>query len=130
MLSLKTLLKSNASDDEALAHAAWFLSIEVNAKAILATTISGKTARMIARFRPEMPIIVVCEDERTQRQLALSWGLVPFVLPKFKLVDKLIEAAVKKAKLTNLVKSGEKMVIVSGQPTGRAGANLVKVQKV
>ena len=124
------LLEQRASDEEALAHAAWSLALEIKARAILATTISGKTARMIARFRPEAPIIVTCQDESIQRQLLLSWGIVPFILPKLKSVDKLISKAVGRAKKSNLIRKGDKIVIISGQPAGQAGTNLVKVHNV
>jgi len=123
-------LEERASDEEALAHAAWSLALEIKARAILATTISGKTARMIARFRPEAPIIVTCQNEPIQRQLLLSWGIVPFILPKLRSVDKLIKAAVGKAKKSRLVHRGDKIVIISGQPAGQTGTNLVKVHTV
>jgi pyruvate kinase len=123
-------LHKGALEEEALAHAAWSLALEVKAKAIVATTISGRTARMIARFRPEVPIVVTCEDQQTQRQLVLSWGIVPFVLPRFKSVDKLIQAAVEQVKKSHLARPGDKIVIISGQPAGQAGANLVKVHTV
>lgn len=123
-------LEERASDEEALAHAAWSLALEIKARAILATTISGKTARMIARFRPEAPIIVTCQNESIQRQLLLSWGIVPFILPKLRSVDKLIKAAVGKAKKSRLIHKGDKVVIISGQPAGQKGTNLVKVHNV
>jgi pyruvate kinase len=123
-------LHKGALEEEALAHAAWSLALEVKAKASGATTISGRTARMIARFRPEVPIVVTCEDQQTQRQLVLSWGIVPFVLPRFKSVDKLIQAAVEQVKKSHLARPGDKIVIISGQPAGQAGANLVKVHTV
>lgn len=123
-------LQKDAGDEEALARAACTLALEVGARMILATTISGKTARMIARFRPEVPIMVTCEQERVQRQLLLSWGVVPFILPAYPTIDALMGAAVGYVKKTEMVVRGDKIVIVSGQPVGKGGTNLVKVHTV
>lgn len=123
-------LHENCSQEEALAHAVWSLSREVKAKVVIVTTMSGHTARMIARFRPQVPIVVTCANETIERQLLLTWGVIPFVLPQFDSIDDLIEAAVEKVKTADLAKNGDSIVLVSGQPTGKGGANLVKVHKI
>lgn len=123
-------LQANQDTDEALAHAAWSLSLEVKAKAIVANSISGNTARMISRFRPEVPIVVTAEDAKIERQLILSWGIVPLIIPECNTVDELINKAVKQVKQEKIVKAGNKIIIVSGQPVGRGGTNLVKVHTV
>ncbi len=119
-----------SDDEEALARAAFTLSMEVSARLILVTTISGHTARSISRFRPPMPIVVTCDSAEVQRQLILSWGVIPFLLPKFRSIDSLITAAVLKAKESGIAKSGDHIVLVSGQPVGRRGANLIKVHRI
>lgn len=119
-----------ADDEEALARAAWTLASEVSARLILVTTISGHTARSISRFRPPMPIVVTCDRAAIQRQLILSWGVIPFLLPKFRSIDSLITAAVLKAKESGLARSGDYIVLVSGQPVGHGGANLIKVHTI
>jgi len=128
--NIEVPLKKGAGEEEALAHAAWSLSIEVGARAIVVTTISGKTARIISRFRPELPIVAVCESERVQRQMAFSWGVFPFVLREFSSVDQLIEESVKQVKRAGLAFKGDKLVLVSGQPVGKGGANLIKIHQV
>lgn len=123
-------LRKGAADEEALARAAWALALEVRASMILATTITGKTARMITRFRPQVPILVTCESAEVERQLVLLWGVVPFILPAYPTIDALIEAAVRYVKKAGLVSQGEKIIVISGQPVGRGGTNLVKVHTV
>ena len=122
---------SEPSDKEdAIARAACALASEVSARLILVTTISGHTARSISRFRPPIPIIVTCDSAEIQRQLVLSWGVIPFLLPKFRSIDSLITAAVLKAKESGIARNGDYIVLVSGQPVGIGGANLIKVHKI
>lgn len=117
--------------DTAISLAGSNLARDVKAKAILVATISGYTARMVSRHRPELPIIVTAEHEKVRRQLALSWGVVPYVLPKCKNVDELIEKAVKLSIDKKIVKKGDKIIIIGGQPVGLKGnANLIKIHQV
>lgn len=117
-------------EEDALARAACTLAGEVSARVILVTTISGHTARSISRFRPPIPIVVTCDSPSVERQLILSWGVIPFLLPKFRSIDSLITAAVLKVKESGLARSGDHVVLVSGQPVGRGGANLIKVHTI
>ena len=123
-------LRVGSSGEEALAHAAWSLGKEINARAILVTTLSGRTSRMLSRFRPSVPILVTCESPKIQRQLLFSWGVIPVILPKYKTVDILITKAVEKIERAEMVKKGDTIVIISGQPVGHPGANLLKVHTI
>jgi pyruvate kinase len=125
-----TSIEKHLLDDEAIGYSARSLVNQVKARLILATTISGRTAKMIARFRPQVPIVVTCEEECVARQLVLVYGLLPFVLPQCTSVDALLEAAVQKVKENNLVKTDDKIIIISGQPVGKGGANLLKVHTI
>ena len=64
---------------EALSHSACTLARDLQAKAIVVCTTTGKTARMVSRFRPQIPIIGLTTDEKAFRQLALSWGVIPLI---------------------------------------------------
>lgn len=123
-------LRVGWSEEEALSHAAWTLGKEVDARAILVTTLSGYTSRVISRFRPSVPILVTCDSSQVQRQLLFSWGLIPLILPRYKTVDILITRAVSKIERAGMVKKGDTIVIVSGQPVGHPGANLLKVHRI
>lgn len=119
------------SIDVAICSAATRLSKSCSASAILVATLSGYTARVVSRYRPELAIVVTAESEKVRRQLCLSWGVVPFVMPKVANVDQLINRGVSKVKRESLLKKGEKMVIIGGQPVGQSGnVNLIKVHVV
>lgn len=123
--------KGNVPIDTAIAFAGSILAKDVSAKAMLVATISGDTARMVSRHRPELPIIVTAEHEKVRRQLALSWGVVPYVLSKCENVDELISEAVKLSLAKKIVKKGDKIIIIGGQPVGAKGnANLIKIHEV
>ncbi len=114
---------------KAISESVFQLVQEIKAKAIVAATDSGYTARMIARFRPETRIIVLVNQAEVLRQLTLSWGIYPSRMPVCKNLDELMKRAVKMVKEQKLVKSKDKIVIVTGQPVGRSkNMNLVKVQ--
>jgi len=103
----------------------------IKAKAIVAATDSGYTARMIARYRPETRIIVLVNQREIWRQLTLSWGIYPEMMPVCKTMDELIARSVSLVKTQKLVKKGDQIVIVTGQPVGRSrNMNLVEVQTI
>jgi pyruvate kinase len=130
-LKIDNLLKKGLSVDEATASSTARLACEVRAKAILVATISGETARIVSRFRPELFIIATAAYEKVRRQLALSWGIIPYVLPKCKSVDELISKAVAKAKNKKIIKPGDKIIILGGHPVGKSGnVNLMKIHQV
>ena len=116
--------------DSAISYAAGRLARDVNAQAILVATISGYSARLVSRYRPELPIVVAAENEKVRRQLALSWGVIPFVVSRCRSVDELIKKVVASAKRNRIIKSGDKVIIIGGQPVGKTGnVNLVKVHQ-
>ena len=117
--------------DTAISYAASTLARDVRSSAMLVATISGYTARMVSRHRPELPIIVVAESEKVRRQLALSWGVIPYVLPRCKSVDELINRSVNLALRKKVIKINDKVIVISGQPVGKTGnVNLVKIHEV
>ena len=67
--------------DESVACAAVKCATEQNAKAIITMTTSGRTARLLAKYRPACPIIPVSKDVRAARQLHLSRGCYPLYYP-------------------------------------------------
>ena len=102
---------------------------ENKAKAIIVNSISGRTARMIARHRPETRLIVLTDDEVTQRQMALIWSAEAYRLPACKNLDALIEKSIELCKRKKLVKKGDVVILATGQPLSRSQQmNLTKVQ--
>ena len=110
-----------SSPVQALSHSACTLAKDLGAKAIVVCTHTGMTARMVSRFRPQIPIIGLTTNEKAFRKLALSWGVVPMMIDEFNSVDLLFYFAKESARKSGLVKRGEKVVLTGGTPTGRGG---------
>mgnify|MGYP001566834180 CR=1 FL=1 len=94
---------------------------KVGAVAIIALTETGLTARMVARFHPEQPIVAITPNERTFRKLALSSGCFAGIVKGFRDMDKvvaIIDAFVARAKIA---RKGEKVLITAGIPFGKVG---------
>lgn len=116
---------------DALSHATCAMAIDLNAKAIIACTRSGMTARMVSRFRAPAVIIGMTTSPKTWRKLALSWGVVPVMAEEFPSTDVLFYEAKRTAKKVLELKKGDFVVITGGIPNGRAGStNLIKIEKI
>ena len=86
------------------------------------------TARMVSRFRPEVPIIGMTSNEKAFQKLALSWGVIPFKSDAYSSVDVLFYFAALAAKASGLVKKGDTIVMTGGTPTGKGGnSSLINV---
>jgi pyruvate kinase len=117
--------------DDAVCYSATVLAKETKAKLILVASLSGYTARLISRYRPELPILVATNSAKVRNQLNLDWGVVPFVLPDCKSIEQLLALADKYIKVNKYVKAGDKIIVVAGQPLGKSGnVNWVKVQEI
>ena len=115
----------------ATAHAACTTATDTNASAIITVTKSGATPRLISRFRPETPIIACVMDEPVQRQLSLTWGVRPLIMPYVQSTDEMIEGSVAMAQAAGLIHDGEIAVVTAGVPAGIAGTtNMIKVHLV
>ncbi|MFA6027374.1 MAG: pyruvate kinase [Patescibacteria group bacterium] len=107
------------------------LANENKVKAIVIDSISGHSAKLISRFRPETNIIVLTSHRKTLRQLALTWGAYAHLMPRCHTLDELLKKSVVMVKKEKLVKKGDKIIIVTGHPVGYAlGMNLIKVQEI
>ncbi len=116
---------------DALSHSACLLAKEINAKAIVVCTITGKTARMVSRFRPEMEIIGMTTDPRSYQKLALNWGVYPALSEEFSSIDVLFHFAKCTARESGLVKKGDTIVITGGTPNGKSGnSSLINIATV
>ncbi|MBU1146180.1 pyruvate kinase [Patescibacteria group bacterium] len=121
----------NIKIDDAVSQVAKILSNTVEAKAILAASLSGYAGRIVARYRPELPILVTSDSTRVQRQLTLSWGVVPFVLPSCRSVEELVDRSIGYIKKNKFMVSGDKIIILAGEPVGRSGnINLIEIKEI
>lgn len=121
----------NPDITNAIAHATCTTAMDLNATAIVTVTKSGKTARMISKYRPACPIIGCSPYENVWRQLNLSWGVMPLMVEEKHNTDDLFEHAIEEAEKKGYVKQGEITVITAGVPLGVSGTtNLIKVHVV
>jgi pyruvate kinase len=117
--------------EAAVGNATHVIANSVSAKAIIAATSSGTTARRVACHRPNMPIIALCSTKDVCRRMTLSWGVEPELteplLGTAHLVKVSAEIAVRRLNAT-----GQDIVtIVAGTPFNRAGkTNLIKVETI
>jgi len=114
----------------AIARAACRLADYVRAKAIVAPTQTGTTARRVSMYRPQQPIVAICTDRRVARELKLYRGVVPIISTKAKTIDWVFQRADLAAEDLGLAKKGERIVVTSGTPGMKGTTNLIKVSVV
>ncbi len=116
---------------DAISHATCGIAIDMTAKAIVACSLSGMTARMVSRFRSPVPIIGLTTNESTWRKLALSWGVIPAMCEQFTSTDVLFYTAKKLAAGMLKLSNGDRIVITGGDTTGHSGnTNLIKIDEI
>jgi len=116
--------------ETAIARAACSLANYVGAKAIVAPTQTGSTARRVSMYRPRQPIVALCTETRVARQLKLYMGVIPVISRPAKTMDWLFERADEAAEKMGLAKRGERIVVTSGTPGIGGTTNLIKVSVV
>lgn len=109
----RALARSTIAD--AIAHAAVTTAEQLGARAIIALTNSGGTARFVSKYRPRMPVLGVTPIERTMGQLAMMWGVMPLKVPRHETEEELLQACFEAAKRRGLVQGGDTLVVTSGQ---------------
>lgn len=115
----------------AISHATCMTAIDLGAKAIIAVTRSGVTARMVSKYRPGCLIIGCSPDERTCRQLNMSWGVEPIHMKEEYSMEILLLHATEAAERYGYVEEGDTVVLTVGVPLGRSGnTNLLKATVV
>jgi len=114
--------------EAAITRAAVGLAQDLGAAAIVASTTSGSTARLVARFRPGRPIIGLTPEPRTLRQLTLSWGVRPALVESYQDTDQMLSLAGAWASGRGLAGPGDRLVVTAGLPIGVPGnTNLLKI---
>ena len=130
-LELRRVFKGKAKIGQAISSSAQLLAKDLKAKAILVTSLSGQTARYVSRYRPELPILVATNNEKVKHQLNLSWGVIPFVLPKCTNIEELTAKAIKYITQKGLVKKNDKIIIVAGFPLNKSGTiNWINIHQI
>ena len=123
--------KGNPDVTDAICHATCTTAYDLNAKAIVTVTKSGRSARMIAGYRPASDIIGCATSDKVCRQINLAWGVTPILIKEEKDVFDLFDHAIAAAEKMQLLEKGDVTVITPGVPIGMSGTtNMIKVQIV
>lgn len=120
---------SNPDVTNAISHATCTMAGDLNATAIITVSKSGRTARMVSKYRPFCQIIGTCLSEKVARQLNLEWGVNPLLIEEKSEADELFDYAVDAAEKAGIIEKGDIVVLTAGVPLGVSGTtNLIKVQ--
>jgi len=114
----------------ALTRVATSVAEELGCKLILAFTESGLTARLVAGYRPRVPVVAVTHEDRVYRQLALWWGVVPIKSEFVENTDDLLAEGVARLTARGLVKKGDTILMLSGHSIAAAATNMLRVHTV
>jgi len=123
--------RPGASFQEAISDAAATAAHVLSARAIVAFTESGFSARLISQARPSVPIIALTPFVEVQRRLALSWGVTSRLIRKVETTDEMIEEVEATLLTEGAVRPNDVIVIISGSPMWvRGTTNLLKLHRV
>lgn len=122
---------SDVTITDAISQSVTHSAMNLSVSAIITPTESGHTARMISKYRPKAPIVAITFDERTNRRLALIWGVHAIMGEKVYSTDDMLDIAVDRGLSTNLFARGSRVIITAGVPVGERGTtNLLKVHVI
>jgi pyruvate kinase len=123
--------KGQEAVSDAIAQATFDISQTLSPKAIITSTLTGYTARRVARERPNTPILCITPNEITYRRMALVWGVIPLLTPQFNTIDEMIKVVVREAREHELLEKDDMIVIIAGVPFGVGGqTNFLKIHRV
>ncbi len=116
---------------DGISMAAVEIADKLDAKAIIALTSSGSTARMISKYRPRCPIIALTPSEKGLREMALSWGLLPLYHHRADTEDEAFQGALEASIAHGFVEEGDLVVLTAGLPLDVPGTtNMIRVHTV
>ena len=105
-------------------------SNDLDAKVIVASTMSGYTAREISNLRPNALILATVPSEKVAKSLALSYGVYPTLVDVYQTTDEIVESGIAKAKEFTNLKEGDSIIITGGFPTGEKVTNFMKIETI
>ncbi len=116
---------------DAISHSTCSMAIDVKARAIVVNSLSGRTARMVSRFRCPVDIMGTTTEEKVWRKLNLSWGVTPVLCEEFTSMEVMFYTALHRVKELFSLKQGDNVVLTGGQINGRSGnTNIIKVETI
>jgi pyruvate kinase len=116
---------------DSMSHAACRLAEDLGVAAIITPTRTGRTARLVSRYRPRYPIIAFSPNATTVRRLILSWGVHPILVPEFTDVEEIVGKGITAALQQGWIAKGERVVVTAGTPVDLPGTtNLITVKEL
>ncbi|HBV96692.1 MAG: pyruvate kinase [Peptococcaceae bacterium BICA1-7] len=116
---------------DAISHATCTISEDLGAAAIITSTETGHTSRMMSKYRPRSPVVAVTPEEKVLRKMALVWGVQPILVNRTDNTDSMISEAIEASLKAGMINPGDLVVITAGVPVGVHGTtNLIKVHTV
>ena len=124
-------VEGHVATEDAIAAATTAAARSLGAPLVVVITKSGFSARIIASHRPGVPILVLTDTERTFRQLALVWGVVPELVPRAATYEEMFEHARSVIERRGLAQRGDRVLVTAGVPFDVPGTtNLLRVEVV
>ena len=124
-------VKAEMSIPEIIADAAYQSARSAGVVALAIGTSTGGSARLLARYRPPVPIYAFTPNDVVARQLSIIYGVHAISTPSFESTDKMLLAMERTLMDLQLAKSGDKVVFVAGQPVGLRGTtNMLKLHHI
>jgi pyruvate kinase len=115
----------------AITKAATDIAENLDAKYLVAFTLTGDTARRLVRYRSKLPMLAITPDETSRRQMSLSWGLSSVLSPTVDTTDEMVVQVERLLLEQKLCQQGDTVVIVAGSPPGVSGStNAVRVHQI
>jgi len=116
---------------DAISHAACTMAIDLDAKAIVVTSLSGLTVRMVSRFRNPITILGLATSPKAWYKLALSWGVLPMLTEQFPSMEVLYYYAARAAKDKLGLDAGDTIVMTGGNTSGESGnTNVLRIETI
>ena len=116
---------------DCISHAVCSMAMDVNAKAVVVCSVSGKTAMLVSRFRTPVNIIGMTTDRKIWRRLSMSWGVTPVMAEEFPSMDVMFYYAKKQAKEVLGLEPGDNILLTGGPINGQSGnTNTIKIETI
>ena len=124
-------MDGHVATEDAIAAATTAAAKSLGAPLVVVFTKSGFSARIIASHRPAVAILVLTDVERTYRQLALVWGVIPELVSRAANYEEMFEHARTVIERRGLAKRGDRVLVTAGVPFDVPGTtNLLRVEVV
>ncbi len=127
----ETLMPAGCTTPEIIADAAYQAARSAGVSALVVGTTSGATARLVARYRPPVPIYAFTSNVSVVRQLSAIYGVTPILAPSLASTDDMLHNMERTLLESGLVKAGDQVIFVAGQPVNQRGTtNMLKLHRV